>query len=138
MKFIDYRSSETGGVGCESICGPTFAEAMFYDNKGNSFSSLCPHSRKNLKLLFPIIPFLTSFTMYSTMSKPYFNEETEKAENLMKSHHFVSTGKYYEEDLMSSFGKEFPDYLKAVKYAVDLFRREYHEEIDYDDIKELS
>ena len=39
---------------------------------------------------------------------------------------------------MSGIGKEFPDYLKAVNYAVALFRREYHEEIDYDDIEELS
>lgn len=37
MKFIEYRSGETGGVGCGPISRPTFAEAMFYDNKGNSF-----------------------------------------------------------------------------------------------------
>lgn len=53
----------------------------------------------------------------------------------MKFHHFVSTGEYYEEDLMSGIEKEFPDYLTAEKFAVVLFRREYLEEIDYDDIE---
>lgn len=138
MKFIDYRSGETGGVGCGPICGPTFAEAMFYDNKGNSFFVLMSVLEEELEIA------LSDNSLFDILYNAFndvganFNAETEKAEKLMKSHHFVSTGEYYEEDLMSGIGKEFPDYLKAVNYAVDLFRREYHEEIDYDDIEELS
>lgn len=138
MKFIDYRSGETGGVGCGPICGPTFAEAMFYDNKGNSFFVLMSVLEEELEIA------LSDYSLFDILYNAFndvganFNVETEKAEKLMKSHHFVSTGEYYEEDLMSGIGKEFPDYLKAVNYAVDLFRREYHEEIDYDDIEELS
>ena len=92
MKFIDYRSGETGGVGCGPICGPTFAEAMFYDNKGNSFFVLMSVLEEELEIA------LSDYSLFDILYNAFndvganFNAETEKAEKLMRSHHFVSTG----------------------------------------------
>lgn len=125
-------------MGCGPISGPTFEEAMFYDNKGNSFFVLLSVFEEELEIA------LSDYSLFDILYNAFkyaeanFDEETKKANKMMKSHHFVSTGEYYEEEMMSGIGKEFPDYLKAVNYAVDLFGREYHEEIDYDDIEELS
>lgn len=134
MKLVSYRSGSTSGMACGPVEGPFFGESMFYDNEGNSLFVLV--SKLDCSLMVAVSEYSIFDIEYNAFNTYTANmdSEIEKSNKLKIKEHEFNTD---DEDEDVDYGKTFPGYEKAVNFAIDLFHKDFDDNLSKKELEDI-
>ena len=126
------RYSETGGMACGPIAGPTFVEVMVYDKEGNSSFVLSSIMESDLQVVISDYPLFDIFVNAFIGNSANFDSEMEKADKLIKEQDDYDI--YDVEEI--GYGHYYPGLEKTVDLSIHILKRSCSEDIDVEDFSQ--